>query len=571
MLTRWTAQLLFLGLVLAVPAVTGSAQVTQSTPGMLQNRTGPRDPTATRDTASGRIKGRVVGGDTGAPLRRAVVYISGNGIEEGRVTSTDENGRYEFSELPSGRFGMHAFKAGYVLMSYGQRRPMQGGKSIELAEGQVVDRIDFTLPRSGVIAGRILDEFGEPVAGLDVQVLRNVFRNGRRQLAPVGGRGRQTDDRGEYRIYGLPPGEYYVSARMSLSGPFGDDSESRSGFGITYYPGVVNIAQAAVVSVGAGAEHDSINFAVLPVRTVRVSGVVTNSQGRPVRQGTIMVQSGAGEMMFTMAAAGMIKPDGTFTVGSLPPGEYTLRVNTATGPNDDDAESGAVMIAVGTEDETNVAIATTAAIRLAGQLVFETPQSTSLKADQFSLFAQVANSASAMMFGRTATVRKDWTFELFATEGPVLIRPARIPEGLVLKAVMLNGVDVTDTGVVLRPGQPVDGLQVILSNRVSGIVGTVTDEQGALLKDYTVLIFPNDANRWMPGSRFFAIAGPDQQGRFEAKKLPAGDYLVVAMDSIEEGQQTNPEFLQQASAYATSVQLNEGEKHPVTLKLVTAP
>jgi len=557
-------------LALAIGLSTGVAAaqqvVTQPRPGMPQTQTGPRDPTAPRDTGTGRVSGRVVGGDTGAPLRRAMVSLGGEGLQEGRATTTDEHGRYEFKDLPPGRFSVQANKAGYVSLGYGQRRPMQGGRSIELAEGEALDRIDFNLPRGGVIAGRIVDEFGEPVAGLQVQAMRYVFREGRRQLAPVGGFGLQTDDRGQYRIYGLPAGEYYVSAQVQ-QGMFGAQSDSRSGMGTTYYPGALNVAEAQRVPVSPATEQTSINFAVLPTRTVKVSGTVTNSQGRPLRQGMIMVQLGRDTAFFTLSGGGMIKPDGSFTIGNLSPGEYTFHVSTAMNPEDDEAESAIVPMSVGMDDMTGVVITTARATPISGQLVFETAAAGSLKPAEFSLFARAADPQS-MMFGRMAVAKDDWTFELRAMEGPVLIRPARFPEGWTVKAVMVNGVDAVDTGIPLRPGQPIEGVQVIVSNRSSAILGSVADAAGTPVKDYTVVIFPNDADRWTPVSRFLATARPDQQGRFESSNLPAGDYLVVAVDSIEEGQQSDPEFLQQMRAYATPLQLNDGEKRPVNLRLV---
>ena len=118
-------------------------------------------------------------GETGASLRRAVVTLSADGMREGRSATTDEAGRFEFKELPAARYALAASKAGYVMMRYGQRRAFEAGsRTLELATGQSVTNVQFNLPRGGVITGRITDEFGEPIAGTTVKVLKHQYTEG---------------------------------------------------------------------------------------------------------------------------------------------------------------------------------------------------------------------------------------------------------------------------------------------------------------------------------------------------------------------------------------------------------
>ena len=172
-------------------------------------------------TGTGRIRGRLITADTGTPVRRAQVRISGPDIMP-KTAVTDANGAYEFRDLPAGRFSVNATKAGYVTMNYGQTRPFEPGKSIDLIEAQVLDKANITMPRGSAISGRIVDEFGEPVADAQVSALRSAWVNGRRRLQPAG-RMAQTNDLGQYRIYGLAPGEYYVSATLRGGGDDRDD------------------------------------------------------------------------------------------------------------------------------------------------------------------------------------------------------------------------------------------------------------------------------------------------------------------------------------------------------------
>ena len=117
-------------------------------------------------------------------------------------------------ELPAGRYAVSAMKAGYVTMQFGQRRPDQSatGTILDILDDQLVEKILIALPRGGVVTGRILDDFGEPIAGAQVQAQRYRFVNGTRRLS--GASSDSTDDTGHFRIYGLPPGDYVISGTV---------------------------------------------------------------------------------------------------------------------------------------------------------------------------------------------------------------------------------------------------------------------------------------------------------------------------------------------------------------------
>ncbi len=179
-------------------------------PGMMG---GPR----TFKTGTGRIRGRVLASDGAGPIRRAQVRISGSEVAP-KAALTDAEGRFEFRELPAGRFTLQASKSGYVNVQYGQTRPFESGKPIELADKQGLDNADISMPRGSVIAGRIVDEFGDAIPDVSVTAMRQSWQNGRRRLVPSPGRVAQTNDLGQFRLYGLPPGDYYVSASLRSGG-----------------------------------------------------------------------------------------------------------------------------------------------------------------------------------------------------------------------------------------------------------------------------------------------------------------------------------------------------------------
>src|SRR5436309_180677 len=188
----------------------------------------------TPPTPTGRITGRVVTADGGKPVKRARVFVTAAELPGGRGVLTDDSGVFDLTELPAGRYTLTVSKSGFVSLSYGQRRPLQAGTPLQLGDGEQLKGVDFRLPRGGVIAGRILDEEGEPVPGATVRVMRYQYQQGDRRLAQAGSG--QTDDRGQYRVWGLMPGDYYVNAltrSQNFGGPFGGPfGGGRGGAGI---------------------------------------------------------------------------------------------------------------------------------------------------------------------------------------------------------------------------------------------------------------------------------------------------------------------------------------------------
>src|SRR5688572_8773223 len=166
-----------------------------------------------RPTGTATLRGRVVTADTGAAIRRAQVRAVSTNTSDSRLVAADAQGMFEFRDLPVGRWELTASKAGFVTMRFGQLRPFEAGRPIEIADGQIIERISLMLPRGAAITGRVFDEFGDPVAGARLQAMRYQLVQGIRRLSPVGG-GAQSDDTGAFRLFGLMPGDYYVGATL---------------------------------------------------------------------------------------------------------------------------------------------------------------------------------------------------------------------------------------------------------------------------------------------------------------------------------------------------------------------
>ena len=269
------------------------------------------------DPLTSGIRGRVITSDTGAPVRGAEVRLSMDG-RFSRLVTTNGEGRYELRSLPAGAYKLTVSKTGFITLEYGQRRPFETASTITISRGRDCDG-NVALMRGGAIFGRVLDPFGEPSVGTRVQVLRVRMESSSRRLIAVGA-GDQTDDTGAFRLYGLPPGEYYVSASTGLIDAVKRDPP-------VYYPGTMNFAEAQPITLGAGAEA-SADFQIVEIaRAATVSGVVLNSSGGPAPgamvnlvSGTLSEAPGVRQLVLHDDAA----PDGTFSIQNVPPGPYTL-------------------------------------------------------------------------------------------------------------------------------------------------------------------------------------------------------------------------------------------------------
>jgi hypothetical protein len=253
--------IILLGLILASTVV--AAQ--------LPARDKPPAPRA----GTGVIHGRVVRADTGEPLRRVQVRIDewSTGDQSGpAATMTDAEGRYELTHLAAGRYQLKATRGGYVEVAYGQRRPFERGRPLELGEGAVLQNIDFALPPGAVVTGRVVDEAGEAIAHVSVSLDRRRYIDGARRL--VAESGSSTDDRGEFRIFGVPPGDYVIVATFDATRL---GSRDRVRYVPTYYPGTPVASEAQRVTVGPGQEVPGITIALARAATATVRGVVRAS------------------------------------------------------------------------------------------------------------------------------------------------------------------------------------------------------------------------------------------------------------------------------------------------------
>ncbi len=543
-----------------------------------------------RVDGTGRISGRVLTTDTGRPVRRARVLLNAPELPGGRGTLTDGEGGFDFTGLPAGRYILAASKSGFVTLAYGQRRPLQPGTPLQLQDAQQLTGIELRLPRGSVIAGRVYDETGDPLPGATVRVLAYRYAQGSRQLVPAGSA--QSDDRGEYRVWGLNPGDYYVTALARNVGlgrggrglpPFAPnaggpppqlelaDQAEPSGYAPTYYPGVESVVQAQPITVALGAEALDIDFGVLLVRTARVAGRVATPSGAAVSFGIVLLTPEGPQTGRSSPGASFtsrVQNDGAFSIPNVPPGRYLLR---ARGEESDVPYFATLPMTVAGADISGVSVVLAPGATITGTVRLQPSGASTADVTQFRIGAPSADPDSGMPGPQSnARVERDGRFSLAGlAAGPHWIR-ARAPGGWILKSVAADGRDVTDTPIELRSGQQLSGVSLVFTDRASEIHGVVSDEHDAPLTDYTLLVFPSEASLWNPQSRHIMTARPDQNGAFQMRGLPAGEYLLVAVDPTEAGEWFEPAYLEERRAGAVRILLGEGDIKTQNVKIAAS-
>ena len=561
----------------------------------------PRDtPAQTGDSSdaadAAMISGRVVDGRSGQALHRARVVATAR-QPGGRRQSvlTDQSGRYVLADLVAGRFTVTVSKPGFITIPYGQRRPRQPSTPVEVVAGQHLQNLDIVLPPGNVITGQVVDENSAALPAASVRVLRYVYRQGQQQLEPVGTD--RTDDRGLYRVFGLEPGDYLVSAtvpRQLLNPggwrPFGTgggrpldpagggrlgvaglDIEP-FGYAPTYYPGVTNLSDASRVSVGLSAEVGGVDFAIRLVPTATVSGIVFRPDGTAASGVQVLLIPTNGVVSRDSMLGSRVR-DGAFEIRNVPPGPYTLRATTRGGRGGSGGQPvfASQGIDVDGYDVDDLTLVMTPGTTLSGSVRLETTAGQPANLDRVRITADALQNIPRLgnVEGR---INEDGRFEIQNVPGgPRLIRARGVPDGWTLKSVYLDGQDVIDKPFDFSGVARVDGVSLVFTDQVSRITGHVQDREGAPLTDFTVVAFQFYDSLWQPRSRYIRAARPDQNARYEIAGLPAGSYLLAAVDAVQEGEWFDPRFLRQLRTDGIPVSLADGESKDLDLALDLDP
>ena len=547
-----------------------------------------RDNARTVPAGTGVIAGRVLAAETARPIRRARVVVSGGG--QPRATSTDEQGKYKITGLPAGNYRVTATKTGFVDGTFGQRRALPAGTPIELADNQQIADADVRLARGGVITGHVFDEDGEPLSRAIVTVLRTQYVRGEKQLAPAG-TADQTDDRGQFRIFGLPPGDYVVSAtaggmerlisqvaQLVVPGAASEQTTDNSGYAPTYFPGVIAASEAGRVKLAASQEIGGIDFSIQVVPFATVRGVVAGGTGTVLLVSDASVAGGGGRggggrggleairgaLLGGPSLRTETQADGSFTIRNVTPGKYTIVARVDGGSGD---PKMAIQSLTVTGEEMLVMLTPVSGVDVSGTITLEASASTvpkSLSGFRVNL-VPMDSAAATGRGGRPVDPGENGHFTLRGVfPGRFAIR-AVAPGGWMMKTVYLDGRDVTDQPVEIK-GEGISGLNVIFTDRIASLSGLVRDRAGTPVEGATIIAFPQDEALWQPQSRHIVTARAGKTGAYRIAALPAGDYFVVAVDDVEQGEWFDPAFLEQIRGDAVRLTVADGEQRTQDLK-----
>jgi hypothetical protein len=513
-----------------------------------------RDVPMARPAATASIGGTVMSDHPQPkPLRRVRVTLNGGGLSPGRTTITADDGTFVFDGLPSGRYTVAATKDGYVTMNYGAARPLRPGVDIPVETGET-RRVTLTLSRGAVITGTVVDADGAPTHGVLMTALnyRYVGLTGERRALPAGVSAGPSDDRGVYRIFGLPPGDYVIMGQIRQVGPMqaielrtvSQDTLSRRKVSLvpSYHPATADVGRAARVTVSAGEERGGIDVQMQYVSTATVSGAA------PVIADvfTYVTLIRTGEAFGVDGSKGSNAGEGgRFSFTGVAPGQYSViaRSNPPSGNL-----WGKADIVVDGEDVASVAIAMQPTLKISGRVVFEgsrpPPPLAGLQVRDFAV-TNLGNMGSTLPDVRLDAGNRFTIADITPGDYRILrpdIPGVRAPvDGWWLKSIVVNGREMLDARFDIR--QSADDAVAVFTDQASEVSGRVTDRQRVPLAAQLVLVFSTDKSTWFFNSRRIALVRTDAEGRYVVRNLPPGDYRIAVIADLEQGEWFDPDVL----------------------------
>lgn len=560
-----------------------------------------------------RIEGTVLSSD-GAPIPRATIRLqpsapvlnAGTPVLPATATA-GQDGTYAIENIEPGTYTLTAQRPGFVNTVYGQRRPNTPGTPIELRAGQTQSKLDITMIPQGVIAGKVTDQNGDLLQGVQVMALRQGYQRGVKTLMTAASA--STNDLGEYRIANLMPGQYFVAAAdrraivlLTAQGNITAAGTGREGNVTTYYPNATDPRAAAPVSINAGAELRGTDIRMRTGKMFSISGKAVGPGGAAVANALLSMtprEAATGDALASALSrsTSQVRPDGSFSFNNVAPGQYVLMALTSVQLNGQATPNltGRADVTVSDADIKDVVFplspgaSVTGTVTLDGgvpiQKLFEGGTTGAGNVAPQTVIA--ATNAGVTIAGMTPTVGLTETVALgarvpsarvaqdgsFKMEG---IGPSRfgvtvagLPQGWYLKAARFGGADVLKTGIDFSTGGGGGEMAIVLGNKPASVTGVVRNSRGDAEQGLVVALWTAEAD-FGSTNNGVRTAYTNQNGTFNFANLPPGEYFVAAFEDAEPGQMMNRDLLKMVTGDAEELKLDESGAAANELKPVSA-
>jgi uncharacterized protein (DUF2141 family) len=520
------------------------------------------DPPPDAAKQPGSIAGTVRSDSTGYPLRRAQVVLSpaesgGSALAQ----TTDDLGKFSFPQVVPGTYSVSVQRDGYLKQTAGRIGAYKMPPIFLIQPGQDVGSFDFRMVPSSVISGKVKFDDAEPAVNVAVQLYREYHRRGRHGWEVAASA--LTNDRGEYRIYGLEPGSYYVAAlyqaprlppnaeeqrRTDASGK----AREELSYAVTFYPEVQKLSDAVAVHLLAGQEVLSIDIFLTLVHTVRIHGrVISALSGTVVEGPSITLRWNDAENTASVSAPVDVTFDKNhnFEIKGVTPGPYVIMT---TGTDDGKTLSARTAISVGDADQEALSIVIGPQQNWKGKIVIDGDQSLKLPGLGVELRPRRATASDVRAY-----LEKDLEFSIpFLPQETYDLELLNAPEDTYLEAVRVGKNDRLANGLEAEPGAEPQEMEVVLSTRGGKVLGrAVTAADSTIVATgASVLLIPDPP---YGRSQAYKLAYADQYGNFLIHGVAPGNYIAVAWFDQPPCEVYNPDDLAACKAQGVKLAISD--------------
>jgi len=528
----------------------------------------PKNP-ETRKEDLCKISGSVVKLAGDEPLRKAQVQLRSE-EERPRTISTVTNagGLFILRGIEPGRYRLTVGRNGFVAQAYGQRKPTDPGAVLTLRPGQEIKDLLFRLIPSAVIAGRILDEDGEPLPSVNVSALHQVYHEGKLTLATS--TAVASNDLGEYRLFGLPPGRYLITAVYTQWNRFGvgEDSDAaetqEEGYAKMYYPGTPDAGRAMPLAIKAGEEVPSIDILMRKVRVYHVRGHVYNllTKKAAMDANVFLVARGRNlEWEFDNQQSTAQKKDGSFDISEVRPGSYVV---AAYWFDEGKPMVARVPVDVGNADVDGVSLTLGSGVNIPGRIIWD--GQPSLEENELNVVPMAADIGRNFWGIGGARVDATNSFVIKDLGDGIYFAELRgLSKDCYVKEVRYGSSSALDDGFTVARGTPAS-LEITISSRGATIQGSVADEDGLPAAGVQVVIVPELSRRSL--HRLYKSVTTDQYGHFKIRGIAPGDYSLFSWEEVESGAWEDPEFIKPFEAKGEKISVQDADQKTMNLTAI---